>query len=162
MATNVTSCIITTTKVMEGASSRRQYARQGQNCARESATATAEELPLTASRPDHFCDGKKRSPTRWPCYVAVLIMSIWTVFNCLCIYIYTCASCCEINQYKLREQSSSTGDDRRLSSPAIRRSRCLINEYPHNSIGLYRDVWIAAIAWSRTRVTTLESCLPWK
>ncbi len=29
-------------------------------------------------------------------------------------------------------------------------------------IGLYRDVWIAAIAWSRTRVTTLESCLPWK
>ena len=30
------------------------------------------------------------------------------------------------------------------------------------NIGLYRDVWIAAIAWSRTRVTTLESCLPWK
>ena len=29
-------------------------------------------------------------------------------------------------------------------------------------IGLYRDVWIVATAWSRTRVTTLESCLPWK
>ena len=33
----------------------------------------------------------------------------------------------------------------------------MFTSYP---IGLYRDVWIAAIARSRTRVTTLESCLP--
>ena len=27
---------------------------------------------------------------------------------------------------------------------------------------IYRDVWIAAIAWSRTSPATLETCLPWK
>ena len=46
-------------------------------------------------------------------------------------------------------------DGTKLISPTPRRRHS-------TPIGLYRDVWIAAIAWSRTRVTTLESCLPWK
>ena len=39
---------------------------------------------------------------------------------------------------------------------------CLVQRAQQYSIGLYRDVWIAAIAWSRTSLATLETCLPWK